>query len=111
MGNGFWTPQDSKTKASVGKINGMNQVTPVTIAYAIAQVCFHLVNCSQLNSVQARFALSSCEEWGAEDGQFILQDFYQAILELFDDEEDEWAVDTLAWWNECIVYRSSSSLY
>jgi hypothetical protein len=33
----------------------------------------------------------------------ILQDFYQAILELFADEEDEWVIDTLAWWNEYIV--------
>lgn len=48
---------------------------------------------------QARFALSSCEEWGVEDGQFILQDFYHAILELFEDEEDKWVVETLAWWN------------
>jgi hypothetical protein len=50
--------------------------------------------------------LSSCEEWGAEDGLFILQDFYQAVLELFDDEEDEWVIETLAWWNEYVVPRS-----
>jgi len=44
-------------KSAVGKINGLTEVTPATIAYAV---------------VQARFALSSCEEWGVEDGQFIL---------------------------------------
>lgn len=51
MGNGFWKPGDRKTKSSVSKINGMTQVTPVTIAYAIAQVCIRLVDCSPLNSV------------------------------------------------------------
>lgn len=87
MGNGFWSPLQKKKKAAVGKINGLTQVTPATIAYAVTQ---------------ARFALSSCEEWGVEDGQFILQDFYHAILELFEDEEDKWVVETLAWWNRYV---------
>lgn len=39
MGNGFWEPTDKKKKTSVGKLNGMTEVTPPTIAYAIAQVC------------------------------------------------------------------------
>jgi len=34
--------------------------------------------------------------------RFILQDFYHAILELFEDEEDEWVVETLAWWNRYV---------
>jgi hypothetical protein len=38
MGNGFWEPGDKKKKSPVSKINGMTQVTPATIAYAIAQV-------------------------------------------------------------------------
>lgn len=84
MDNGFWLPLQKKKKAAVGKINGLTQVTPAMIAYAVTQ---------------ARFALSSCEEWGVEDGQFILQDFYHAILELFEDEEDKWVV---AWWNRQI---------
>lgn len=53
--------------------------------------------------VQARFALSSCEEWGAEDGNFILEAFYKVIMELFEDEEDQWVIDTLDWWNKCIM--------
>ena len=48
----------------------------------------------------ARFALCSCEQWGAEDGQFILRNFYIAILELFG---DVWVIETLAWWNECLI--------
>jgi hypothetical protein len=37
---------------------------------------------------------------GAEDGQFILQFFFEAILELFKDEEDEWVEDILTWWKK-----------
>jgi hypothetical protein len=40
---------------------------------------------------------------GCQDGLFILQDFYKAILKLFADEEDEWVIDTLAWWNEYVI--------
>ena len=100
MGNGFWSPLERKRKSPVGKINGLTQVTPSTIAYAVAQVCFYSTFVQVTYFFQARFALSSCEEWGVEDGQFILQDFYEAILELFEDEEDEWVVDTLTWWNK-----------
>jgi hypothetical protein len=41
MGNGFWLPSERKKKSAVGKINGLTQVTPATIAYAVAQVHFH----------------------------------------------------------------------
>jgi hypothetical protein len=34
-----------------------------------------------------------------EDSQFNLQKFYNAIVELFE-EEDDWAAETLAWWNQ-----------
>jgi len=51
---------------------------------------------------QLRFGLSSCKEWGAEDGNFILERFYKMILELFEDMEDEWVIETLAWWNACV---------
>jgi hypothetical protein len=41
-----------------------------------------------------------CEEWGAEDGHFKLKKFYDVIMELFEEEEeDKWAVETLTWWN------------
>ena len=38
MGNGFWSASERKKKAAVGKINGLTQVTPATIAYAVTQV-------------------------------------------------------------------------
>lgn len=33
----------------------------------------------------------------------MLQEFYQIIMELFEDEEDEWVLETLAWWNQCVI--------
>jgi hypothetical protein len=40
MGNGFWMATNKKKKAGIGKINGLTHITPSTIAYAVAQVCF-----------------------------------------------------------------------
>jgi hypothetical protein len=51
--------------------------------------------------------LSSMSEWGLQDMAFNLQDFYYNILFLFEDEkEDDWASETLAYWNiyvTCII--------
>ena len=41
MSNGFWSPSERKKKSGVGKINGLTEVTPATIAYAVAQVYFN----------------------------------------------------------------------
>ena len=43
MGNGFYSPLERKKKSAVGKINGLTQVTPSTLAYTIAQVCFYSI--------------------------------------------------------------------
>jgi hypothetical protein len=40
MGNRFWLPTERKKQSVVGKINGLTQVTPATIVYAVAQVTF-----------------------------------------------------------------------
>ena len=77
MGSSFWEPTDKKKKA---QINGMTQVMPEMIAYVIAQVWSILVLDYLFKYIQAQFALFLCKEWGAENGLFILQDFYEAIL-------------------------------
>lgn len=41
MGNRFWLLSQKKKNSAVGKINGLTQVTPVTIVYAVTQVCFN----------------------------------------------------------------------
>jgi hypothetical protein len=38
MGNGFSEATDKKKKSAISKINGLAQVTPSTIVYAMAQV-------------------------------------------------------------------------
>jgi hypothetical protein len=46
MGNGFWSMSRRKKKSAVGKINGLTQVTPATLAYAVAQVRCILLSCT-----------------------------------------------------------------
>jgi len=47
--------------------------------------------------------LSNTEQWTQDDGSFDMYEFFKAIVELFDDEEEgsrnTWAVETLKWWN------------
>ena len=41
------------------------------------------------------------EEWGEVDGNFNQKRFFESIVGLFEeDPEDEWAVDTLKWWDK-----------
>ena len=54
---------------------------------------------------QARFFLSTTEVWGSEDGDFDLEDFHSAIMQLFESDaadpgDDEWARTTLMWWDK-----------
>jgi len=109
MGNGFWKPTDKRKKSLVGKLNEMMEVTPTTIAYTVSQVhqLFYHLHLFQI-TLQAQFALSSCKEWIVEDGNFILQMFYKLILELFEDKEGEWVIETLDWWNK---YMTMPSLF
>jgi hypothetical protein len=53
---------------------------------------------------QARFFLSTTEVWGLEDGDFNLEQFHSAIIELFEPDtvdaaDDAWVTETLAWWD------------
>jgi hypothetical protein len=40
------------------------------------------------------------ESWSTEDDSFKVADFYNSIVELFDDVDDPWVIDTLAWWDK-----------
>ncbi|KAJ7599654.1 hypothetical protein C8J56DRAFT_718541, partial [Mycena floridula] len=82
FGNAFPGPKGSKD--SVAKLNGHKHVTPESLAYT---------------AVQGHFSLTSMPEWGMQDGAFDDHLFYQVILNLFDDREDEWVIETLAWWD------------
>jgi hypothetical protein len=64
-------------------------MTPHTIAYVAIQVCnklfFHSIN---VDTEQARFAMSSTSTWANIDGPFSYSDFYWRIVGLFEDEEE-----------------------
>lgn len=50
------------------------------------------------------------ETWDIIDGLFDIPAFYYAIVELFEDPEDEWAKETLEWWNQYVVLYVYTSL-
>lgn len=84
--NGDPTKQEGPKRGSIAKINGIQSVTGCQIAYA---------------ACQAHYALSSKDGWTEQDGAFDMATFYDSIVALFESyPDDEWALDTLAWWNE-----------
>jgi hypothetical protein len=44
------------------------------------------------------------DAWSTEDGDFKIAEFYDHIVQLFDEPDDPWVVDTLAWWNMWVSY-------
>ncbi|KAJ3964554.1 hypothetical protein EV361DRAFT_811989, partial [Lentinula raphanica] len=71
---------------------GMKKVTGRNIAYA---------------ALQARFALSAVEKWNIPDGHFDYQDFYNEIVDYFEEfPEDEQSISTLDYWNRCVFLNS-----
>ncbi|TBU56185.1 hypothetical protein BD310DRAFT_1025721, partial [Dichomitus squalens] len=63
----------------------ITQVTPQMIAYAACIL---------------RFALNSQSEWSRKDGNFDVTGFHTNVAMSF--ILDEWADDTLAWWDKAI---------
>ncbi|KZT05801.1 uncharacterized protein LAESUDRAFT_760026 [Laetiporus sulphureus 93-53] len=74
-GSIFGTTSSCGAKAPISKKNGLEAATEVTIAYA------------------AHFVLSKQAKWGPCDGNFNNEQFFEAILALF--EDPEWAKETL----------------
>ncbi|KAM6491792.1 hypothetical protein JOM56_007666 [Amanita muscaria] len=90
----FCGPKNAFALAKTGmrcksKIYGQKGVTSRTIAYV---------------AVQIYFTLSSADEWTQLIGKFDLQELFDAILGLFEeDEESGWTEETVKWWNKCVV--------
>ncbi|KAF5334833.1 hypothetical protein D9758_018069 [Tetrapyrgos nigripes] len=72
--------------------NGILRITPAFIAYVACQV---------------RFALSSVSSWSAQDDFFSYPDWHAQILKHFGDCDDDWAEETLDWWNKSVFGRVS----
>ncbi|OBZ70932.1 hypothetical protein A0H81_09348 [Grifola frondosa] len=81
-----WTSPQYGSKGGrkpVAELNKMDSVTPENIAYV---------------AVLTRFILNTQDTWQADDNKFIGEEYFNAILHLFVDEE--WRMSTLKWWNE-----------
>ena len=95
----------------VASLLGMKSVCPRAIAYIAVQVSLpFLVGVPSLHKhllwhcilFQLRFALSDCGAWWVIDGEFNYDDFYNNIVDFFENAEtpDEKKViqDLLLWW-------------
>ncbi|KIP10878.1 hypothetical protein PHLGIDRAFT_184530 [Phlebiopsis gigantea 11061_1 CR5-6] len=83
-------PQGSSGRPSICVQKKYKKVTPPMIANA---------------AVLARFSLCAQDVWQLDDGAFNLEEFFQVVVDLFDDPEDAWCKDTIDWW-EMYVFLS-----
>ncbi|KAE9391232.1 hypothetical protein BT96DRAFT_1001546 [Gymnopus androsaceus JB14] len=82
-------------KNSIAHRNGMKRVTGHHIACA---------------AVQARFTLSDKDNWQDNDDHFCYSDFYNEIVNEFeDDPDDEVILETLIFWNQ-LVFGNADGL-
>jgi hypothetical protein len=50
---------------------------------------------------KAYIALSNMKRWGSSDGLFYLDEFYDSVVSIFEDNAgSSWAEETLEWWNQ-----------
>lgn len=86
---------ERSTRTHVASLIGMKSVCPRAIAYV---------------AVQLRFALSSCGAWRIVDGEFSYEDFYNNIVDFFEDTETpddrDFIRELLLWWNRKIFGRA-----
>jgi hypothetical protein len=104
FGSGLEKNEKHATRPPVGEKFNIKTITPPMIAYTATQVSviiqdnLYLFNCYPF--IQARFALSSTTSWGTDDRLFVFNEFYYAVLELFEYPDDPWVKDTLQFWNQ-----------
>ena len=93
------------TRSGNARIHGMTCVTLPSIAYVATQVSnFHFPSSCQshldYNFLQVRFALSSSPVFSRTDLATDSERFYNSILDLFEDPDEQEEVNELmAWWN------------
>ena len=101
FGSGVEKNEKHATRPPVGEKFNIKSITPPMIAYTATQVSVVLnLDSNHIHFIQARFALSSTSSWGADDGLFVFNEFYYAVLELFEHPGDPWVKDTLQFWNQ-----------
>lgn len=79
----------------------MKHVTGHHIAYAAVQVCLFFTLATFIIIFQARFALSDKDNWQDNDDHFCYSDFYNEIVNVFEDDlDDKVILETLIFWNQ-----------
>jgi hypothetical protein len=95
-------PKDhSKNKSKAG-IYALTAVTARTIAYACVQASYDFDrNFLFIDSWKTYIALSNMKQWGVSANLFYLDEFYENIVSMFEDNADTpWVKETLCWWDE-----------
>ncbi|THH18527.1 hypothetical protein EW146_g2477 [Bondarzewia mesenterica] len=87
--------KSTRIKARQAKLNDLVEVTPRTIAYA---------------ALMTHWALCSSDDWCIEDTEFMREDFFKIIVDLFTQNSDsEWHKLTLQWWNKLALESQLAS--
>ena len=90
------------TRFGNARIHGMTCITIPSVAYVATQVRNFLLRLQSFDcyTLQVRFALSSSPVFSRTDLATDSERFYNSILDLFDDpDEQEEVTDLVAWWN------------
>jgi hypothetical protein len=101
----------STTRQHVAAILGITAVTPRSIAYTVIQVCPTNLSPNAkpvlIHDTQLRFALSSLNSWSELDGDFSCSDFYNSIIDYFENtpgpRSKARVTKLLNWWTSCVI--------
>ena len=95
-------------KKSIAKTYAISRAVPETICSFATLVTLCILPHLRLSlAEQTRFALDSQVEWCEQDQEFVYEVFNNNLMLLFEDEE--WAAETIEWYNVC-VYPFSATL-
>jgi hypothetical protein len=93
-----------KIKRPQAQLNRMKQATPGSIVYSALMVCFMIPMNSKTDAkFQFRHCISALNDWCTEDDLFNRENLSTFLLSLFEDPDNHWAKDTLAWWNKYVL--------
>jgi hypothetical protein len=110
-------PFDPKASKAQGRQPFVQQhkitkVTPQMVAYAALQVFpNHSLGSNFDPSLLQTYIGLSTAAWGEKDGTFSLIHFYHLIVKTLSNDEDQWALDTLAWWQRYVLLYYAFDLH
>lgn len=89
-----------KIKRPQAMLNNMKVVTPGSIALMVGDL-MSLVGDIRSTLIHSKFrhCISSLDDWRTEDDLFKRDEFFDSMVSILDDPDDEWVKDTMKWWN------------